>query len=440
MTNKPKLAIVLEFGFHEIKKYIHSGFAKDCAKEFDIVWIALDKGSVEFDSYFRATGFPLVYVDETEVLQPVLKIEQYNTAIRKNWLAQKNLGAFHNHSTVKTKNWKTRIKGNSLVKLLLEKWTLKKVKQHYFNSKIAAIYEEHDLDLLFTTGCASSFAKATVITAQQQGIGIYYLVNSWKDLYINNFLPFQGIKGIFVWSERMKQEYMKQMPYLKNEVFVTSGNPTFDVLIDPSPSKDRSFYAEKYKLQLTAKWMLYSMMPVGITTDEIETIRFTAEELLKNYSPEEVMILVRKNPTHQKTDFTDMDLPPNIRIVEHFCSFDKVNDMIVQSPEGEREWLDLLLYCDVNLSVPSTVTLEFMNLQKPVLNVAYNATGEEDLRIKQFFRAGFYRPLFDTNSVIKINHPEEINKFLQNKSTISSDVCTPSSVRAATIIIDSLKK
>lgn len=437
---KKNLAIVLEFGFHEIKKYIQSGFATALSKEFNIVWIALDKGSKDFDTYFRSTGFPLIYVNEKDLVQAPLKIEQINIAVRKNWLANQELGAFHNHSKAKTKNWKTALYGNSLLKRILEKITLKQVKNHYFNSNLATIYSENSIDLLLTTGYASSFAKTCVITAQKRGIGVYYLVNSWKDLFINNFLPFQNLQGLFVWSESMKHDYLTQMPYLKNEVFICSGNPTFDVLVDYTPTNERSFYATKYQLPINAKWLLYTMMPVGITTDEIETIRFTAEYLLNDFSPEEVMILVRKNPTHQSSDFEGLNFPANMRVAEHFCSFDKINDMIVQSPAGEQEWLDLLHHCELNLSVPSTVSLEFITLNKSVLNIAYNASGERDERITQFFDAGFYRPLFELDSVIKINHPKEISNFLQKNRTKSSEISKPIAVRAATIIIDTLKK
>ena len=48
---KPKVAILLEFGFHEIKKYINNGFAIELSKEFDIVWFAMDKGSKGFHDY-----------------------------------------------------------------------------------------------------------------------------------------------------------------------------------------------------------------------------------------------------------------------------------------------------------------------------------------------------------------------------------------------------
>ncbi len=435
---KKNLAIVLEFGFHEIKKYIHSGFAAELSKDFNITWLALNKNSADFDAYFKNTGFPLVYFEEAAFKKASLKIEQYNLAIRKNWIINQGLGTFHNHSKVKSRNWKTALIGNSLLKRVIEKQTLREVKNAYFNAPIANIYENHRIELLFTTGFASCFAKSTVITAQQLNISVHYLVNSWKDLFINNFLPFQGLKGLYVWSETMKHDYLKQIPYLKDEPIVISGNPTFDVLIDAMPTKERSFYAEKYQLSISAKWLLYTMMPVGLTTDEIETIRYTAEELLRVFPKEEIMILVRKNPTHETDDFLALDLPENVRIAEHFCSFDKVNDMIVQSPTGEQEWLDLLQHCEMNLSVPSTVSLEFMTLSKPVLNIAYNASGKQDERIIQFFEAGFYRLLFETKSVINIRNSNDLIDFLQKFETKIPEDTVEIKERASKIIIDQL--
>lgn len=57
--NKPVLGIQLEFGFHEIKKYIHSGFADKLAKQFDIVWFVLDKKNAVWMPIFGKSAFRL---------------------------------------------------------------------------------------------------------------------------------------------------------------------------------------------------------------------------------------------------------------------------------------------------------------------------------------------------------------------------------------------
>ena len=74
--NKKRIAITLEFGFHEIKKYILSGFAKKLAQHFDITfskgphWITdqlVFLGEIERKNDFEAQGsMGTVYVDDSD--------------------------------------------------------------------------------------------------------------------------------------------------------------------------------------------------------------------------------------------------------------------------------------------------------------------------------------------------------------------------------------
>lgn len=411
---KPKIAILLEFGFHEIKKYIHSGFAAEISKEFDIVWFAMDKGSKEFHDYFTSTGFPLVYFKEQDFNKQPTSIENYNQIIRRNWIANKSLGGFHNHSYVRVKSIKTAIYGNSLAKFILEKLTIKNVQKKYITKVMNEKIIEKNIDILFLTGYNSCFSKSFAATGIKMNKEVHYLTNSWKDLFINNFIPFTLFSTIFVWSEQMKFDFKYHMPYLKNANFAVSGNPTFDLLLNATPNQNREFYREKYNLSLNSKWILYTMMPVGLVLDEIETIIFTAKEIQKHFSSEEINILVRKNPTHNQVDFKNIELPKNLKIADHYCTFDKEKDMIIQSIEGEKEWIDLLLHSELNLSVPSTVTLEFLALNKAVLNIEYNSKNEIDKRVTQFFEAGYYKPLFTNKKVERCQNISELIYNIEN--------------------------
>lgn len=435
---KKNIAIILEFGFHEIKKYIHSGFANELSKSFNITWFALNKGCELFDQYFKNTGFPIVYFDTNDFAQSPTRLEKINQKVRRNWLIKEELGAFHNHTIVTNSTWKTTLIGNSLSKKILETRTISHVYKNYFNEKLAQSMKEHEITHLLTTGYSSSFAKSMVITAQRSGIDVFYVVNSWKDLYIDNFIPFKKIKGIFVWSNEMKEDYLKHMPYLAKENFIVSGNPTFDILLNESTNKSKEYYATKYSISPSAKWLLYTMMPVGLVPDEIDTILLTAKKVSSDLMNDDYVILVRKNPTHTQYEFDDIKLPENVRIVEHYCSYDKKSDMIIQTKEGEEEWVDLLNYCDVNLSVPSTVALEFLLLHKPVLNIAYNSKEELDPRVNQFFDAGFYRPLLNGGQVLKISNPAELIEFLKKNRTKTPENSKRNNRSAASIIVESI--
>lgn len=439
---KPKIAILLEFGFHEIKKYIHSGFAAEISKDFDIVWFAIDKSSKEFHDYFTSTGFPLVYFKEQDFNKKPTSIENYNQIIRRNWIANKSLGGFHNHSRVRTKSLKTLIYGNFLAKSIFEKLTLKNVQKEYISLVMKEQIEKHSVDILFLTGYNSCFSKNFATTGIRMNKKVYYLANSWKDLFINNFVPFNSFSTIFVWSERMKQDFIYHMPYLRNTNFVISGNPTFDILLNAKPKQEREFYAKKYELPIDAKWLLYTMMPVGLVLDEIDTIIYTANEILKKHPKEIYSILVRKNPTHSVEDFNDLPLPENMRMAGHYCSYDKEKDMIVQSVEGENEWIDLLQHSELNLSVPSTVTLEFLALNKGVINIEYNSENEVDPRVLQFFEAGFYKPLLKNGEAIRVKNSDSLITTLDNMSSIKGNEKHVSYLKstASNIILESLIK
>ncbi|WP_333889196.1 hypothetical protein [Sphingobacterium siyangense] len=437
--NKRRVAILLEFGFHEIKKYIHSGFIDTLKLEFDIIWIALNKNSIDFDDYFKKTGYPIIYVEEKEIYSAPSLLEKLNSVVRKNWLISRDFGSFHNHVRIQKRSFKTKVLGNWILKNLLEKITLIEVKRRYNNKYIESIFNEFEIDQIFTTGVSSSFAKYTIIEAQKKQIPVNYLINSWKDLYINNFVPFKDLASLFVWSNRMKIDYLAHMPYLNHEQIIVSGNPTFDVLVDSSPINDREYYANKYGLDLNSKWILYTMMPPRLTQDEIDTILYTAQEINKSFSESKFSIIIKRNPEHSAFDFKDTKFPKNVILADHFCFFDKKNDMIVQSKDGENEWLDLLRYSVLNLSVPSTVTLEFLTLGKPVFNIAYNSQGNIDTRIEQFFNAGFYHPLFNDHRVQKIESSDMlINKLRELNSFVSLD--EPKRKNAGQVIVDHILK
>lgn len=411
--NKPVLAILLEFGFHEIKKYIHSGFAQKLGEQFNIVWFAIDKKNMSFDTYFKNTGFLIEYFKSDFFENKYSKLESYNQSVRRAWMIKNNKGIFHNYQKVNTKTGKNIFLGNSLLKWFFEQITLYYVKRKYYDNRISSFLEKHNVQYLLSTGYSSTFSKTAFVTAHKKKLKTFYLVNSWKDLFSNNFLPFRFLDNIFVWSEEMKKNYLDHMGYLNSKKIIVSGNPTFDVIINKPPTFDKEYYAQKYKIDKDAIWILYTMMPPGLVNDEIETIKLIAIELLKNYPPKNLCILIRKNPNHEQNDFSDILLPINSIFVEHYCTFDKENDMIVQSYEGEQEWLDLIYYTDMNLSVPSTVTLEFLTMGKPLINIGFGPNGKKDERLSQFFESGFYKPMFNNDLVNKIENISEFNKTFQ---------------------------
>ena len=107
--------------------------------------------------------------------------------------------------------------------------------------------------------------------------------------------------------------------------------------------------------------------------------------------------------------------------------------MIIQSKEGENEWLDLLQFSALNLSVPSTVALEFLAISKPVINVEFNSQNKLEKHVNQFFEAGFYKPLFDERKVKRCKNISSLLNEIENAPTTIEKVAKKNKRASSTI-------
>lgn len=401
MEKKLKIAIILEYGFHDLKKFIFSDFGKKMSERYDIIWLAIQKESKEFDTLFSSTGFPIYYFNQQD-FRDLTKLESRNLTARRSWMLNQNVGVFNNYKRVSFRFIKKKVLGNNFVVRFLEKVTLNRVNKRYQDLSIVEFFIKNGVSLLLGTGYVSSFSKTLFVSANRANVKTFLLVNNWKDLFQNNFIPFNFLHKVFVWDEKMKKDYLFHMPYLNVDQLEVTGNPVFDNLRKSQPTKDRGYYAKKYNINENAGWIYYTMASPFLLEDEINTIILVGNELLKNFSSNEFVILVRMNPQHQKYSLSNLEFPENVVLTESYCFFDIELDMNIQTPEGEEEWIDLLHYCNFNFSIPSTVTLEFLVLNKPVLNIGFGPNGKEDARIKHYFESGFYKPVFEKDLVKKV--------------------------------------
>jgi len=417
---KKKIGIVLEFGFHDLKKYVYSDFGKEIRKHFDIVWLAVQKNSGEFHRLFSETGFPIEYFASNDFLTTNIT-ESRNLSVRRYWMKRKKLGNFHNYKIIDSLNLKENLLGVGFLKAYYEIKALRIVRERYYSNIVAASIKKHSIDVLFGTGYTSSFTKSVFVTGNRLNIPCFLLVNNWKDLYVNNFVPYNFLSSIFVWDGKMKSDYLVHMPYLNADKIIISGNPVFDSLKKSKPKFDRLYYSKKYNINPQAAWLYYTMMSPLAGVNEIGVVKLIGDELLKSYNKNEYVILLRKNPQHLQEDFTDLPLPENVVLTHHYSYFDREKDMHTQSPEGEQEWIDLLHHCASNLSVPSTVTLEFLTLNKPVINIGFGPDGKPDPRVNQHFEAGFYKPILSHQLVKKVENISNLTKCIISLNEIRNN-------------------
>jgi CDP-glycerol glycerophosphotransferase (TagB/SpsB family) len=87
--------------------------------------------------------------------------------------------------------------------------------------------------------------------------------------------------------------------------------------------------------------------------------------------------------------------------------------------EGQTEWLDLIYYSVANISVASTVTIEYLVMNKPVINILYTNDDNRHPEFVRLFNSPFYGTLHNRKDVIGCYTVTDVIDVLKDVHSLS---------------------
>ena len=411
---KKKVGIFIQWGFHELRSIILSGLAKELNSKYEAVIYTFDKDSKLYQSYLAEAGCKYKYLDKNLFKQSISKIDSINQAVRKAYMRINGVGNFRNYEKPKDLSTQDFFTGNKLVWNISSFFTRKALPVSYKNDELISFFKNENLTDILMVGYSNINNQVIAFSAKAANIKVWSLVNSWKDLYTNDFVSFTP-DGLFTWSDTMSKNFISHNPHLKDKV-ITIGNPAFDIFFNFKPFNTISFYQNKYNIKEGAKIFVYTMINPLVTQAEHLTIELIYKSL-KLQLKTGWHLLVRKNPLHPDTSYADLEKLENLSFMQHYWEWDAKKDLAVQEKDGENEWYDMISYSACNISVASTVSMEFLILNKPVINICFNETGKEDENLKRFSEAPYYKNLCKEPNVFVADNIKEFNEILLNFSS-----------------------
>ena len=254
-----------------------------------------------------------------------------------------------------------------------------------------------DLVLTSTPGL-NNFEAEAILLSNKAGIPTVAVNCGWDNLTTRS-TRVRPTKYLIAWHEPMRQEAIRIHNFLPDRVFV-SGPMRYD------------YYVTKEEKAITRGNFLRSKN----LNPKYKTILYTTQ---KNHFFEEAFI-------HQLIDLRDESKIPytNILIRVHplaspnrYKKFSDIKDVYLDRPEKMLSDDDLvnlkylISYSDLNINYSSTISLEAMLFDKPVINYY-----EPSLKS---FELNHYFPLVEAKAVQLINNgklelAEAINEYLDN--------------------------
>jgi hypothetical protein len=222
----------------------------------------------------------------------------------------------------------------------------------------------------------------------------------------------------------MKEQILSSNTHIKATDIVVSGNPSFDRFFQYQPFHTKDYYAKKYKFDLNRPIILYSMISPKAYEGEKDSIELINKRLIEQY-PEinhRPIIILRRNPIDETEANEEYFSGDNVRYADNYFESSYDNAVFVQLNEGEIEWMDLLYHAHININVASTVTLEALMSNTPVINIEFDSTGEQNKHLSRYANAPFYQPLHGRKDVAIVQNIDEcmevIHAFLYEEVTI----------------------
>lgn len=203
---------------------------------------------------------------------------------------------------------------------------------------------------------------------------------------------------------------------------IIAGMPHFDYYVTDKPSPREEFF-RKMGLNPSRRVILFALTgprTAGINQDIVDIISKAIDD---GRIPEDTQLLVRMHPNSNKESFKK-----NTHAIFHrpegiYFSQGRLTDM-----EFTREWLqellDTLNYSDVTINPQSTMSVDAVALDKPVINLAFD--GYEKLPYvrsvaRLYVDYSHYVPIVKSGGVRLVYNEEElinwINRYLGDQST-----------------------
>lgn len=278
----------------------------------------------------------------------------------------------------------------------------------YFPKKeIRKMFDNYKPDLVLATHVVSKFEYDYLRVAKRDGIKIFGMVKSFDNLTSKGVIPLK-LDYLIAWNEIIKKELMDMYNYPAENIFVT-GIPQFDAYKE-TPKVSKEDYFERINLSHKKSTILFATNSEIIGIDDVEIVKL----LSKNLEDLNAQLIVRIHPTDSIKRYGDLKLKD-----VHFDNAGIDNGTNSDDRVSSRSFIsnlrDQLYFCDVVINTCSTMSLDAIAINKPVINIFFDFIKRDyNQSIIRYYDLLHYKPIMDSKSTCLARSRDELIRLLKD--------------------------
>ncbi len=268
---------------------------------------------------------------------------------------------------------------------------------------------------LFFTHQRPPYLAPILAVANKLQIKTAAFIFSWDNLASKGRM-LGTFNAYLVWSGLMKKELLHFYPNTKKENVHVVGTPQFEPYVMDTYSFSKAEFLKKFHLNESKKIICYSCADRGIGQNDEIHIRAVLSFVKQS---DDLQLLVRTSPAEDGKRFKKLrEEFPQIK-----WNFPKWTQTRVDHAEAWSQRLPsvedvndlkaVLQYCDVNVNMLSTMSLDFMIFNKPVVNTVFGNKENGLYDDQRFLNYVHYKYVVDSGAVTIAKNEEELHQHLE---------------------------
>ncbi len=300
-----------------------------------------------------------------------------------------------------------------------EKLQFNSFKSDKIYKKYSEILKLHAPNHLFFTHQRPPFLAPLLSAAIDLSITTTTFIFSWDNLASKGRM-LGTFNNYLVWSELMKKELLEFYPNTNKEKIKIVGTPQFEPYVLDKYTISKETFFSKFNLSSFKKIICYSCADSSIGKNDEIHIRAVLN-FIKNR--DDLQLLVRTSPADDGSRFENLKNEfPQIKwnFPKWFLSREGHAETWSQRLPSEEDVKDLkaiLMYADVNINMLSTMSLDFMLFDKPVINTVFGNKDNGLYNDQRFLNYLHFKYVVDSNAVSVAKNEDELNCFLNEAIT-----------------------
>ncbi|MFN2159538.1 MAG: hypothetical protein ACK2TW_06245 [Anaerolineales bacterium] len=271
------------------------------------------------------------------------------------------------------------------------------------------IFTELKPDLIFNCShIHGPLADLPMRTAYALGYKTAAFIFSWDNLYSRSriFVPYNHY---LVWTEPIREHLLELYPEIPPESVHVTGTPQFDFHFKPEFQLSRGELCKRIGIDPSRPYIFYT---TGYTKDfpqEHKILEGLIRFLQNSNLDPKPQLVVRKYLKGNSPELEALSLQPIPDVV--FPPVQWEPRWLTPLPEDLSTYTSMLRHASLGINAASTVSLELMMFDKPVVNLGFEPPGsrlEEWTRFSRHVEYEHYKPVAESGGVMVARSMEDL--------------------------------